>query len=177
MANIDYEKVGWNSSNSLGPTNFGHMDEGIKAACDGVDGLEEEVSQLNNTITGLDEKVSHIGDVYTYTLISQSVVGNTATSVAKIDLPLGTYIVTAHLTYPTNANGLRALKITSNATPSITLGNADIVTQAINGANTIIECTMQITVTRSSYTVYLETLHNISSTFTVYPKFIATRVG
>lgn len=43
MANIDYEKVGWNSSTSLGPTNFGHMDDGIKAACDKLDNIGDEV--------------------------------------------------------------------------------------------------------------------------------------
>lgn len=50
---INYEKVGWNPSLYFGPTNMNHMDDGIKAACDGVDELGDKVGSAD---------ISKIGD-------------------------------------------------------------------------------------------------------------------
>lgn len=55
---INYEKVGWNPSIYFGPTNMNHMDDGIKAACDGVDELKDkagatDISKIGDgTVTG-----------------------------------------------------------------------------------------------------------------------------
>ena len=40
---ISYEEVGWDPSKYFGPTNMNHMDDGIKAACDGVDKLTTDI--------------------------------------------------------------------------------------------------------------------------------------
>ena len=50
---INYEKVGWDTTKFVGPTNMNHMDTGIKKACDGVDAL--------NTAMG-DADISKVGD-------------------------------------------------------------------------------------------------------------------
>lgn len=50
---INYEKVGWDPTKFVGPTNMNHMDDGIKAACDEVDAL--------NTAMG-DADISKVGD-------------------------------------------------------------------------------------------------------------------
>ena len=55
---IDYEKVGWDTSKYINPTNMNHMDDGINAACNGVDKLKEsigagDISEIGDgTITG-----------------------------------------------------------------------------------------------------------------------------
>lgn len=36
---INYSKVGWDTTKYVNPTNMNHMDDGIKAAADGVDAL------------------------------------------------------------------------------------------------------------------------------------------
>ena len=52
---INYKPVGWDTTKFVGPTNLNQMDNGIKAACDGVDALTEEVTEVNES---LGEKVS-----------------------------------------------------------------------------------------------------------------------
>lgn len=47
MAKINYQKVGWNTTSYFGPTNMNHMDDGIKAACDGVDAANENLGKRN----------------------------------------------------------------------------------------------------------------------------------
>lgn len=44
---INYTLVGWDTSKYVNPTNMNHMDEGIKAACDGVDELQEKIDKIN----------------------------------------------------------------------------------------------------------------------------------
>lgn len=50
MAKINYQKVGWNTTSYFGPTNMNHMDDGIKAACDGVDAANENLGNLDNEL-------------------------------------------------------------------------------------------------------------------------------
>jgi len=47
---INYSEVGWNSGSYLGPTNFNHMDEGIKAACDQADENAADIISLNESL-------------------------------------------------------------------------------------------------------------------------------
>lgn len=60
---INYNPVGWDPTKYFGPTNMNHMDDGIKAACDGVDKLTTEVAAVNESL----EKKS----LNTYTTFSQ----------------------------------------------------------------------------------------------------------
>lgn len=41
---IDYTKVGWDTTKYVNPTNMNQMDNGIKAACDGVDGHDTAIA-------------------------------------------------------------------------------------------------------------------------------------
>jgi hypothetical protein len=50
---INYSKVGWNSGSYLGPTNFNHMDEGIKAACDQADENAADIISINESLAKL----------------------------------------------------------------------------------------------------------------------------
>lgn len=54
---IEYEKIGWDTSKYINPTDMNHMDDGIKAACDGVDKNTQAIEALNNNLTGLQFKV------------------------------------------------------------------------------------------------------------------------
>ncbi len=48
---INYKPMGWDSTKFINPSNMNHMDEGIKAACDGVDALNVEVEAVNSNLT------------------------------------------------------------------------------------------------------------------------------
>lgn len=48
---INYTEVGWNSGSYLGPTNFNHMDDGIKEACDGVDNITDVLTPSSEGVT------------------------------------------------------------------------------------------------------------------------------
>lgn len=50
---IDYEKIGWDTSKYINPTDMNHMDDGIKAACDGVDKNTQSIEALNSNFAGL----------------------------------------------------------------------------------------------------------------------------
>ena len=54
---IEYEKIGWDTSKYINPTDMNHMDDGIKAACDGVDKNTQSIEALNSNLTGLQFKV------------------------------------------------------------------------------------------------------------------------
>lgn len=47
---INYNPVGWDTTKYVNPTNMNQMDNGIKAACDGVDALTKEVSDVNESL-------------------------------------------------------------------------------------------------------------------------------
>lgn len=42
---INYEPIGWNTTKYVNPSNMNHMDDGIKAACDGVDAVNENLAK------------------------------------------------------------------------------------------------------------------------------------
>lgn len=44
---INYTKIGWDTSKYVNPTNMNQMDDGIKAACDGVDGISGNYMKLS----------------------------------------------------------------------------------------------------------------------------------
>lgn len=46
---IDYKKVGWDTTKFVNPSNMNQMDNGIKAACDGVDALNEKMDDISIT--------------------------------------------------------------------------------------------------------------------------------
>lgn len=54
---IEYEKIGWDTSKYINPTDMNHMDDGIKAACDGVDKNTQSIEALNSNFAGLQFKV------------------------------------------------------------------------------------------------------------------------
>nr|DAM02735.1 MAG TPA: hypothetical protein [Caudoviricetes sp.] len=54
---IEYEKIGWDTSKYINPTDMNHMDDGIKAACDGVDKNTQAIEAVNSNLTGLQFKV------------------------------------------------------------------------------------------------------------------------
>lgn len=54
---IDYEKIGWDTSKYINPTDMNHMDDGIKAACDGVDKNTQSIEALNSNLAELQFKV------------------------------------------------------------------------------------------------------------------------
>lgn len=47
---INYSKVGWDTTKYVNPTNMNKMDDGIKAACDGVDGITANYLKANNDV-------------------------------------------------------------------------------------------------------------------------------
>ena len=57
---INYQKVGWDTTEYFNPTNMNHMDDGIKAACDKADANEESIADVNNKLGNTD--ISAIGD-------------------------------------------------------------------------------------------------------------------
>lgn len=44
---IDYKPVGWSTADYINPSNMNQMDNGIKAACDGVDALNIEMDAVD----------------------------------------------------------------------------------------------------------------------------------
>ena len=49
---INYSKIGWDTTKYVNPTNMNQMDNGIKAACDGVDAISGDVYLERNTAWG-----------------------------------------------------------------------------------------------------------------------------
>lgn len=50
---IEYERVNWDTTKYVNPTNMNQMDAGIKAACDGVDENSSAISAINSTLQNL----------------------------------------------------------------------------------------------------------------------------
>lgn len=48
---IEYERVNWDTTKFVNPTNMNTMDAGIKAACDGVDQNSTAISEVNSNLT------------------------------------------------------------------------------------------------------------------------------
>jgi len=55
---INYSEVGWATGTALGPTNFNHMDEGIKAACDQADENAADIISINESLAKLTFEIS-----------------------------------------------------------------------------------------------------------------------
>ena len=50
---INYTKIGWDTTKYVNPTNMNNMDNGIKAACDGVDDINSKyLPKAGGTMTG-----------------------------------------------------------------------------------------------------------------------------
>ena len=47
---INYEKVGWDTTKYINPSNMNHMDGGIKSACDKVDKHDSEIAEINSNL-------------------------------------------------------------------------------------------------------------------------------
>lgn len=47
---INYQKVGWDTTKYFNPTNMNQMDNGIKAACDKADANEAAISEVNSNL-------------------------------------------------------------------------------------------------------------------------------
>ena len=95
---IDYEKIGWDTSKYINPTDMNHMDDGIKAACDGVDKNTQAIESLNSNL-------SVIGELYPFTLGGSKkgfVKGENKLTV-HTQLPAGRYLFTLNGTHESNA--------------------------------------------------------------------------
>lgn len=58
---INYKPVGWDTTKYVNPTNMNQMDNGIKAACDGVDTLTIGLStETSNRESAVDDLLSQI---------------------------------------------------------------------------------------------------------------------
>ena len=47
---IEYERVNWDTTKYVNPTNMNQMDAGIKAACDGVDENGTQITAINSKL-------------------------------------------------------------------------------------------------------------------------------
>lgn len=95
---IDYEKIGWDTSKYINPTDMNHMDDGIKAACDGVDKNTQSIEALNSNL-------SVIGELYQFTLGGSKkgfVKGENKLTV-HTELPAGRYLFTLNGVHESNA--------------------------------------------------------------------------
>lgn len=95
---IDYEKIGWDTSKYINPTDMNHMDDGIKAACDGVDKNTQAIESLNSNL-------SVIGELYQFTLGGSKkgfVKGENKLTV-HTELPAGRYLFTLNGVHESNA--------------------------------------------------------------------------
>ena len=101
---IDYEKIGWDTSKYINPTDMNHMDDGIKAACDGVNKNTQSIEALNSNLTQVSESLSVIGGTSDTTVtLKISAKANQETEYTLLDnLPNGTYIISA-VTHVDNA--------------------------------------------------------------------------
>lgn len=95
---INYEKIGWDTSKYINPTDMNHMDDGIKAACDGVDKNTQSIEALNSNL-------SVIGELYQFTLGGSKkgfVKGENKLTV-HTELPAGRYLFTLNGVHESNA--------------------------------------------------------------------------
>ncbi len=101
---IDYEKIGWDTSKYINPTDMNHMDDGIKAACDGVDKNTQSIEALNSNLTQVSESLSVIGGTSnTIATLKISAKANQEIEYTLLDnIPNGTYIISA-VTHVDNA--------------------------------------------------------------------------
>lgn len=70
---INYTQVGWDTAKYVNPTNMNHMDEGIKAACDGVDELQEKIDKVNENLAELNSDLGYIDITDQFTVNSDKV--------------------------------------------------------------------------------------------------------
>jgi len=110
---INYTEVGWDTSKYVNPTNMNKMDDGIKAACDGVDALNASQITISN------------GYVVGSSNVSVTIPTLTPTTISSITVPSsGLWLVQAHIYLPetsdTKGVGLRRfwLYINDNSVPN-----------------------------------------------------------
>ena len=86
---INYTKVGWDTTKYVNPTNMNQMDDGIKAACDGVDALDASQITVSN------------GFVIGTSNASVTIPTATATTIGTATLPTaGLWLVQAYIYLP-----------------------------------------------------------------------------
>lgn len=95
---IEYEKIGWDTSKYINPTDMNHMDDGIKAACDGVDKNTQAIEALNSNL-------SHIGELYPFTLggAKKGFVKGENKLTVHTQLPAGRYLFTINGVHESHA--------------------------------------------------------------------------
>lgn len=94
---IEYEKIGWDTSKYINPTDMNHMDDGIKAACDGVDKNTQSIEALNSNLAVIGGV-----SVFAVPLSVAAEAGKETEYVLTDNIPNGTYIVSV-LTHVDNA--------------------------------------------------------------------------
>ena len=86
---INYTEVGWDTSKYVNPTNMNKMDDGIKAACDGVDALNNsQITTSNGYVVGTSN-------------VSVTIPTRTQTTISSATVPsAGLWIVNAYIYLP-----------------------------------------------------------------------------
>lgn len=61
---IEYERVNWDTTKYVNPTNMNQMDAGIKAACDGVDENSTQITAINSNLQQLNNvSLKELGEI------------------------------------------------------------------------------------------------------------------
>lgn len=86
---INYTKVGWDTTKYVNPTNMNQMDDGIKAACDGVDAINASQITISN------------GFVIGTSNASVTIPTVTATTIGSVTVPsAGLWLIEAYIYLP-----------------------------------------------------------------------------
>lgn len=133
---IEYDKIMWDTTKYVNPTNMNHMDDGIKAACDAVDNMEfnEKISWADyQALTPEEKRDGTIRFVTDYpnsaTIIDDTVTTSTTRSWSAKKTNDEISAVNSNLsTLESNVAKYKTITTTTNQYGQITLDNAyDIV--------------------------------------------------
>lgn len=78
---IDYERVNWDTTKFVNPSNMNQMDLGIKNACDGVDALEVSTGEIEEEITAINTKLDKLNKSVGFDVVTDGTYGIASTSI------------------------------------------------------------------------------------------------
>lgn len=110
------------------------------------------------TLTGGLKVNNHSSDIGTVKVVyasAKSVNSGTNTNLASISLEAGSWVITAGVRFPANANGYRRMNVNKTSAS----GAADVQLPAANGASTQLAYTVIVSITATT-TYYLNCYHN-----------------